>query len=58
MILISSIIISQFVGPPIFKWALNYLKETNMISALMSLHGVVLKTCGTILSIANKITSD
>ena len=29
MILISSIIISQFVGPPIFKWALNYLKETN-----------------------------
>ena len=29
IILISSIIISQFVGPPIFKWALNYLKETN-----------------------------
>lgn len=29
IILISSIIISQFVGPPIFKWALNFLKETN-----------------------------
>ena len=29
MILISSIIISQFVGPPIFKWALNFLNETN-----------------------------
>ena len=29
IILISSIIISQFVGPPIFKWALNFLKESN-----------------------------
>ena len=29
IILISSIIISQFVGPTIFKWALNFLKETN-----------------------------
>ena len=29
IILISSIIISQFFGPPIFKWALNYLNETN-----------------------------
>ena len=29
IILISSIIISQFVGPPIFKWALNFLQEAN-----------------------------
>ena len=29
IILISSIIISQFLGPPVFKWALNFLKETN-----------------------------
>ena len=29
LILVSSIIISQFLGPTFFKWALNYLKETN-----------------------------
>ena len=29
MILVSSIIISQFLGPTFFKWALNYLNETN-----------------------------
>ena len=29
LILISSIIISQFIGPTVFKWALNYLNETN-----------------------------
>jgi len=29
LILVSSIIISQFLGPTFFKWALNYLNETN-----------------------------